>query len=306
MNLVIIGQGAMGLLWYSHFQQLSTNRVTVHLLPSRTILQDKFIDTNYTYTHLHGLSEQRDYHVANTQNIQQADSVLLCVKAYQVKIVIAQIAPLLKKSAVVILAHNGMGTWQDIPLQTQQQHVFLALLTTQACVRVTRKHIIHTGKGESDLGLINGELSLLKQQQITQLFNGVLPTVSWHENIIEKQWQKLAINCVINPLTALYNITNGDVNNNTFKDIRTQIIEEIIQISHTEKQTFTAQCLDELITRVAAATAKNCSSMRADVLAKRTTEIDYINGYVHRLGLKHNIATPANTRLWQQINTLSH
>ena len=46
--------------------------------------------------------------------------------------------------------------------------------------------------------------------------------------------------------------------------------------------------------------------MRCDILAKRMSEIDYINGYIHRLGIKHNIATPENTKMWQAVKALSY
>ena len=55
------------------------------------------------------------------------------------------------------------------------------------------------------------------------------------------------------------------------------------------------------VQQVATATTKNCSSMRCDVLAHKQTEINYINGYIHKLGIKHSIATPVNTHLWQTI-----
>lgn len=45
--------------------------------------------------------------------------------------------------------------------------------------------------------------------------------------------------------------------------------------------------------------------MRSDVLAGRETEVDYINGYIHRLGIKYNIATPQNSRMWQQVKSLN-
>jgi 2-dehydropantoate 2-reductase len=46
--------------------------------------------------------------------------------------------------------------------------------------------------------------------------------------------------------------------------------------------------------------------MRCDVLAKKPTEIDYINGYIHRLGEKYHVATPENSRLWQRVRNLLH
>ena len=44
--------------------------------------------------------------------------------------------------------------------------------------------------------------------------------------------------------------------------------------------------------------------MRADVRNKRRTEIEYINGYIHRLGEKHKLTTAMNTQLWLAVKAL--
>jgi 2-dehydropantoate 2-reductase len=304
MRIVIVGQGAIGLLWHKHFQQGSNNAITVKILTSNGNANNA-PKINYFYSHLNGLSEQCYYHSANFDDITTADIILICVKSYQVKAVIADIAPYLTTPTTIILAHNGMGTLLDLPTQLLQQHHFLTLLTTHGCTRPMAKHIIHTGQGVSDLGLLTGHLSKQYSQQLTTLFNQALAQVNWANNIIAKQWQKLAINCVINPLTALHNITNGEINNAQFNQIKIEIINEIVHVAQAEQQYLSAQLLLTNVENVATATAKNCSSMRADVLAKRTTEIDYINGYIQRLGCQHNIATPVNSQLVQQIKQLN-
>lgn len=308
MNIVIVGQGAMGLLWHHHLQALTGNIVKITLLPSQNFGQKlsphKQPKINYNYTHLNGLSEQCSYQIAQSKHLNNADVIILCVKSYQVKQVLVSIAAKLNKSAMIILAHNGMGTLTDIDNSVLKQHAILALLTTHGCARSVPTHIIHTGSGNSDLGLLSGELSVSTIKNITQLLQQALPNVQWHKNIIEKQWLKLAVNCVINPLTALYNINNGDINSAQFVEIKTMLLNELVLVAKAEQYNFNTTELLTLVNQVATTTAKNCSSMRADILARRTTEIDYINGYIHRLGLKHDIATQKNTQLWQQIKQL--
>ena len=62
--------------------------------------------------------------------------------------------------------------------------------------------------------------------------------------------------------------------------------------------------MEQVVRDVAKATSNNISSMRCDVLAGKKSEIDYISGYIHRLGQEQHIATPENTRLWQQVSAL--
>ncbi len=51
-------------------------------------------------------------------------------------------------------------------------------------------------------------------------------------------------------------------------------------------------------------TGSNRSGMLVDVLNKRKTEIDFINGAIVRLGKKHGIPTPVNKTLTAAIKGL--
>lgn len=46
------------------------------------------------------------------------------------------------------------------------------------------------------------------------------------------------------------------------------------------------------------------SSMYQDVLSGRQTEIEYLNGYIVRLGLKKKILTPINERIYRELKAL--
>ena len=301
MNIVIVGQGAIGLLWYAHLQSLRSPTINLSLLTSRSNKNQQARQHCYFYTHFLGLSEQRTYQVASPQKIKQADTIIVCVKSYQVAEVIDYISPLLQPKATLVLAHNGMGTLEEIsPLLNAQQSI-LTLLTTHGCTRAMPFHIIHTGLGDTHLGAVQGRQDVIFQQQLVQLLNQAMPCVSWQNNIIEKQWLKLAVNCVINPLTALNNVNNGDITKICYQAKITKIIAEIVAVAQAEGQYLNTTELQQQVLNVAEKTAKNCSSMRADVLAKRETEIHYINGYIHRLGVKHHINTRENTQLWQAI-----
>ncbi len=310
-NIIVIGQGAMGLLWYHHLSKASTSAnisANVSLLASN---QDRLsaIELNsaqYQFTAYQKV--QANYypiHYAQITEIKHANIIILCVKSYHIASALQRIAKDINRECKIILAHNGMGTFEEVVKLLPSSQPILAMLTTHGCLRSSELNIEHTGLGHSDIGLLAGELSSIHQNDLSKLLNHALPAVTFHSNIANKQWLKLAINCVINPITAINDIDNGKVNNKKYAEQVNQLLSEITAISQKEGINLILTDLQEVVTKVAQATAKNCSSMRCDVMAGRPTEVDYINGFIHRLGKKHNIATPENSRLWQQVQNLN-
>lgn len=300
MNIIVVGQGAMGLLWYHHLA-ISTSITNISLLAST---QHNLTHDNYHFIDSHNRPYQGKINYAYEEQISNADVILLCVKSFQICSAIKKMAQQLKANTAIILAHNGMGTLAELPKAFINQHNVYALLTTHGCLRKNSLNITHTGVGITDIGLLSGEVEITAQQALTRLLNNALPCVTLHNNIEEKQWLKLAINCVINPITALNNIDNGQVNNIIFTKQIEEVLTEIVLVAKSEGILFDLTVLIKTVQEVATATAKNSSSMRCDVLAHKQTEVNYINGYIHKLGIKHNIATPKNTQLWQQVNSI--
>ncbi|KAJ2589884.1 hypothetical protein H4R99_007301, partial [Coemansia sp. RSA 1722] len=57
----------------------------------------------------------------------------------------------------------------------------------------------------------------------------------------------------------------------------------------------------DYVTHIAQTTARNRSSMLQDVAAGRQTEVEWINGYLVRLGQQHGVPTPVNTLLYTLV-----
>ena len=311
-NLVVVGQGAIGLLWYHHLSQVShqqNTKVTLLASNQKELSQHALTNATYQFTPYQKETEKQNsqsYPLTYCQlnDIESADVILLCLKSYKITEAIQSLVNNLSPNAIIILAHNGMGTFAEVAQLLPSEQVILAMLTTHGCLRHSPLNISHTGLGQSDIGLLSGELGLPEQALLAERFNQALPLTSFHQDIVMKQWLKLAINCVINPITAINNIDNGEVNSERFSKQVIALLFEITEVSKAEGIILDFEELKTLVSNVAKATAKNRSSMRSDILATKPTEIDYINGYIHRLGKKHNIATPANSQLWQQIKDL--
>jgi len=296
MNIAVIGQGAIGLLWYHHLSQATNNLVSLHCSSSVTS-----VPKSYEFTDINQKYAKFSLNIADDNALTGADVILLCVKSYQVNAAIFALKNKISTKAIIIFCHNGLGAFNDFSALEQP---CLALLTTHGCKINQPFHAQHTGLGHSDLGLINGNISNADRNNITSTFMHALPTLTYSDNIKEKQWLKLAINCVINPITALENIDNGQLINDKFQVKITALILEIIAIAAFENIEFNFDALREKIMAVAQSTAQNCSSMRSDILNKRKTEIDYINGYIVKVANRMNFSVPENEKLLREIKAL--
>lgn len=295
MNIVVVGQGAVGLLWYHKLKQQTQNHVC--LLCSASA--DASV-TDVNFTSLNGVDEKSKLIHADENDLTTSDLVIFCVKAYQLAQAIKQYISFVKNDTPIILCHNGMINENLLP----KSHTFISMLLTHGAKLSSPFFVQHTGEGNSDIGAINGDLASNKQEQLIGNLKQALPSVNWYNDIKDKQWTKLAINCVINPLTAIDNCENGEIIKSQYKATIENILSEIVTLAKCNEVALSVKELERVVLDVAQKTAKNCSSMRSDINANRTTEIDHINGFVHQQGQLHSVATPANSQLWQKIKSL--
>jgi 2-dehydropantoate 2-reductase len=308
MRIVIVGQGAIGLLWYSKLSQQKDNRISL-----RCSNRVKSLPEQVTMTDINAVEHAVTLNQANNDLLQQAELVIFCVKAFDVCNAVNDIAALLPLNVPLILCHNGMINLADIDKKAKENHPFLSLLTTHGAKKVAAFHVRHTGNGDCNLGLTwpdntirntHNQLIASQRLNIINRLSDALNNVNWCANIKQKQWLKLIVNCVINPLTAIEDIDNGEILSARFEHRINAIIAELLLVAEKENVLFNATDLKQHILHIAKLTANNSSSMRCDFLAKRNSEIDQINGYIVSLAAKHSVDTPINLSLCQHIKNL--
>ena len=308
MRIVIVGQGAIGLLWYAKLVQKTNHQVSVKCSSSIAALptQLSIIDTEQT-EHKVALTQ------ANDHLLQRAEIVIFCVKAFDVCAAVNALVDKLSINVPLVLCHNGMINLEEICNSAKKKHPFFTLLTTHGAKKQAAFKISHSGSGDCHLGLtcpqlarLNGNIQALERQgkTIVDQLKSTLMNINWCSNIKEKQWLKLMVNCVINPLTAIENIENGAILSSEFDDIINAIINELLVVAKQEAFIFNSAELKQHILKVAQLTTHNISSMRCDLLAQRRSEIDQINGHIVMLGQRYGIKTPINVDLCQQISHL--
>lgn len=288
----IVGQGAVGLLAAS---QLALHQCPFHLLLRQP--QSNSLVLNFR-------QQQQDFPLLlNCQRPQQAITLLLLpVKAFSVHSALQQWLPLCAADADIILCHNGMGTLELAKQLLQHGQKLWFASTTHGALKSGPHQLEHTGIGRTVLGPVND----IARNAVApfMLINAALGPLEVVSDILPVLWQKLAINAVINPLTALLMVKNGELTKPQYRRQIDQLVAEFCQVALTHGQQFDAHSLTQSILAVAANTAGNYSSMQQDRALQRPDELEFITGFVLNAAAKAGLTLPAHQQLYRQLRAV--
>jgi 2-dehydropantoate 2-reductase len=120
------------------------------------------------------------------------------------------------------------------------------------------------------------------------------------------QWTKLIFNSAVNPIGALTLLHHGAA---TRFPPTAALYEAVLQEGERVASALGITLHGDprkMIAEGAAAPGKRNVSMLMDVLVKRSTEIDFVNGAIAEVGEKLGVPVPLNRALWRLLKGLEH
>ena len=295
----------MGHLWagYLSKSQFKINLITKHNTSQQKVLLEApdcsfFFEANYqTYS-----------------NWQSPKLIIICVKATSLDAVCKQLAAIKETHPPILLMMNGMGLFEIVKRHLPNTDVYQASITHGAIYKANNSNkyasVKHTGYGQTLIGELTPNKLSSKQKNISSIIlelNRALPTTEWNVNQHQALWTKLIINAIINPLTAIHGVKNGEISKSyTIKQQAIKLTQELSPIIEIYLPNETWQSVWKKIESVSLQTTKNVSSMYQDILNKRLTEIDYISGYLVNQGQKKGYQLNGHIDLIKQIKRLEN
>ncbi|MEQ9462622.1 MAG: 2-dehydropantoate 2-reductase [Haliea sp.] len=223
--------------------------------------------------------------------------LLVCTKAYDMVPAIAGIEHRLAPGATILLLANGLGYQEQVQARWPRLDCF-AGSTTEGAFREARRSICHAGHGST----LVGQPGRPSAPDWFASWQGLQTSCEWSADIDTVLWRKLAINCAINPVTALHRCPNGALAEQPqLAALVRELCTEISAIAIASGQAGAVEDLHPQVMAVIRATASNRSSMLQDVLAGRETEIDYLTGYLLAQGQQFGVEAPRNALLLQAL-----
>ncbi|MGD8190011.1 ketopantoate reductase family protein [Brevibacillus ginsengisoli] len=298
MRAVIVGGGSVGLLMAARLQ---LGGVAVHLL-TRSEEQAECIRASKII--LHELDNQIQTVPVLASSFEQkwplADIYLIAVKQTQLNSIVQKLQQI-PPGAKVIALQNGMGHRELLAESVPSDQLYFGV-NTEGARRISLHEVVHTGQGIIRIGPWVAQLA---QDPVVQAFvdrarRGEIPA-EYVDETSSLLWRKLAANAVINPLTAIAEVSNGQLLEvPSMLELMRSVFEEVRMVAKAFGHKLAENDWQDIL-YICRSTSKNYSSMLQDLLNNKETEIDSINGYIVERARELEIMTPMNDTLYRAV-----
>lgn len=285
MKVTMLGCGALGQLWLSALVE-AKHDVQGWRKENASTLQFSVQTVTGSITNYHLKANDLDH-------LKGSDLLIVALKAGSIAEALPQLAVFLPPHSGIILMHNGMGVLKTLPPLKQP---LLRAVTTQAA-KITTDGCQHTGLGTTQLGPISSNAEPLSH--LATILDQALPETFWCKDIESAAWNKLLVNCLINPLTVKYQCNNGKLI--THIDEINQLALELSWCSTALAIPYDRHRILHQTLQVIKATAKNTSSMLQDIQQGRPTEIDFITGFLLQQAKSQGLILHTHQKLYELV-----
>ncbi|ODV85158.1 hypothetical protein CANARDRAFT_7807 [[Candida] arabinofermentans NRRL YB-2248] len=321
-NVYVLGAGGIGTLVSSHLTKNFSLKFILRSQEKINLLQKS--GNNIQIKQLFNGDKLLNYKVSGSYRADNIpddliDFLIVSVKTFDT---LKSLQPLMAKigqSTKILLIQNGMGVveelynhlWPEIEKRPTIYQGVISHGVYQDQAEVNTFNYNHAGLGDMKICKIPKSIQSAKPYKLVEdqtdgvvddsIIKALVDSEALkceyycYKDLTVFQIEKLMVNSCINPVTAILNCVNGELAGiQPNRELFQQIIDEgvdvmveaypiVLESKHFSKID-KARLLDFVIEIGTITNKKNSSSMRQDVLNLRPIEIDYINGYIAKLG----------------------
>jgi 2-dehydropantoate 2-reductase len=301
MRICIVGCGAVGSLFAAHLAKQGEAEVWAY-----DVWKDHTDAIRKDGLRLSGAADftAKMNATSDPKELPRCDFGIVATKAIHTAKAIAQVAHVFDDQSAVCSVQNGVGNEELIA-----EHVKFVIrgTTFPAGHPIAAGHIGYDIKGDTWIGPF--EPTNTPMARVEELAG--LITRSGMNTIALKdargaQWTKLIFNASTNPVGALTLLHHGAATR--FAPIG-QLFNDLISEGEAVARKLGIELHGDprqLVQKGANAPGKHRASMLQDVLAKRQTEVDFMNGAIVKWGEKTGVPTPLNKAMWALVKGLEH
>ena len=216
------------------------------------------------------------------------DVAVICTKTFGTAWAAEQAGKILSPEGLALTIQNGLGNEEVIAERVGAQRAAAGVIYVGAALRPDGS-LFATGPGRIELGTdtrLDGLATALAAggMTVTRVTDARLAV-----------WKKVLVNAAMNPTTAVFRLTNGElVGHPAGAPIADGIAREVARVATASGAAIAEDDGVAAWRQIAATLGANRSSMLQDLEAGRQTEVEAINGAVARSGERVGIDAPLN------------
>ncbi len=309
MKALIYGGGAVG-LGIAGFLLKSKSQVDIIARESTVLALRKngLVRTGIWGDYSAGPAAFGSYTSLSEIGTKDYDYILVCTKSFdsfEAAKDLSQYDSLFCDKTKIILFQNGWGNAEVFSSLFDKEKIYNARVIT-GFHRPKKNEVTITVHADSiHIGsLFNEDLECI-EELCESIAKGGIPCEATG-NIEKDLWAKMLYNCALNPLGAILDVPYGVLaEHEPSRIIMKGIVEEVFEVIkaagyETHWQT-PQDFLEVFYRKLVPDTAKHKSSTLQDILAKKKTEIDALNGAVIKLAEKHEVRVPYNAAVYNIV-----
>ena len=294
MKIAIVGCGAMGSVYAGLFAAAGNEvwaidrwREHVEAMRERGL-------------HLEGASGDRKVKVHATTEAQEAgpcDLVILATKAGQVAAAAESTKSLLKPDTVVLSIQNGLGGPDSAASVLGKERVMVGVVGGFGASMKAPGHAHHNGMELVRLGEFGGPITP-RLEKVADAWRGAGFRVKVFDDIAQLVWEKLICNCAYSGPCGLTDHTIAEVMNDPgLARVSAACATEAYEVARKKKIKLGFDDPVAYVRDFGSKIPDARPSVLLDLMAKRKSEIEVINGSIPRVGSEVGLAAPVNDTL---------
>ncbi len=313
MKIAVLGAGAMGSM-LGAFLKLGGADVT--LLVRRKELAAKMADPGIVMRSYTGADGEKTETApipmkaaVSCEGLGEMDAVLVMVKGCDTKSALEGAASIIGKDTKVITLQNGIGNTDIIAKTVAPENIYYGCLNMSAIMSAPA--VLDTGLfGDVNVALgavVKGEEQKKFGDEFADILNKGGIKAVYTEDIDTEVWNKLLVNIAVNAGCGLVRLRGGEAGaDQEFVLLAVDMVKEAIAVGMAMGVKLD---INHFMTHVLPSARKTSGlhypSMAQDFFNDTaTTEIDFINGAVERLGKKAGIPTPLNQTITRLVHVI--
>lgn len=303
MKIAIVGTGAMGSVYAGLLASAG------HEVWAIDTWHEHVAAMREKGLHVEGASGDRTVKVNATTEAADAgpcDLVILATKAMHVAHAARSISPLLKSDTPVLSIQNGLGGPDTAASILGRERVMVGVVGGFGASMRGPGHAHHNGMELVRLGEFGGPITP-RLRKVEEVWKGAGFRVRVFDDIDQLVWEKLLCNCAYSGPCGVTERTIGEVMDDPeLARISVACASEAFAVA---KKKGVKLGFDDPVAYVRDFGTKIPNarpSVLLDLLAKRRSEIDVINGAIPRVGRGLGVAAPVNETITALVKDKEH